>query len=144
MENCRILIGLVTTVIVVRQEFNELLEAHILGKVTILREKSKSSMVYIRCLLDVVMYEESTPQVCFLSENYLKARTFLNLCFDHSPRTKLQYGNLTADKNDLLDYLDNLRSIVVRVPNVTADPQKGLVGEARTRLLKLDELDFNT
>ncbi|XP_055353540.1 uncharacterized protein LOC129599347 [Paramacrobiotus metropolitanus] len=59
-------------------------------------------------------------------EVYLKAQTFLSLCFDHSQRSRALYDSLVADKTYLLDYINAVRKTVLEVPNVTADAQTGL------------------
>ncbi|XP_055353565.1 uncharacterized protein LOC129599370 [Paramacrobiotus metropolitanus] len=70
-------------------------------------------------------YHEPTEKKLFY-ESYMKSKTILDLCFDHSPRSQILYDNLLAGNKELLAFVDAARKRIMDVPAIPADTQAGL------------------
>ncbi|OWA54020.1 hypothetical protein BV898_18443 [Hypsibius exemplaris] len=56
----------------------------------------------------------STEEYNTFNENYFKARTFLEICFSHSGRSKALYDALLSDKADLTSRIASMRDAILQ------------------------------
>ncbi|OWA55382.1 hypothetical protein BV898_19766 [Hypsibius exemplaris] len=69
----------------------------------------------------------STEEYNTFNENYFKARTFLEICFSHSGRSKALYDALLSDKADLTSRIASMRDAILQKQKNPPSVLNGLV-----------------